>query len=341
MNSLSVSRRQCELARQLAGRAQEIAADVREIDLGAAEEARADERRMIVTARTTALVGEALTLLSVTLEAFDDESGAAQQISDVAAIARMTLREKEQLLLRVTPESDAWELVDRCDRALRAICKALLAVEHALADACGFEPRIEIVDECTRGLRVRTIYAKFRLAVLHIAERHDSIASRIRTAATALAILTGREEYPLIRVSDRRQLRTLQQRVRAWLSDETASESDGTHLLQELYAVSSLLLQINSRAELVAHDDRVLRDLCAALRFRGSPIESVWLEIVSLRGLDLRLDRMLESPRDQDPGAWAEEICRLAAGRTPRTEDDAIDAPDPTFESQPAAQVRG
>jgi hypothetical protein len=298
--------------------------------------------RLSVTARATALVGEAITLLSIAIDTFEEESGAAQQISDVAAIARMTLREKEQLLLRLDPESDSWEIVDRCDRALRSVSKAVVAVERTLADAYGFEPSIEIVDECTRGLRVRTVFAKFHLAVVHIDERHSAVAARIRAGATALAILTGRDEYPLIRVSDRRQLRTLQQRVRAWLSENAADESGGAHLWQELLAVSSLLLQINGRAELIEHDDRVLKELCAGLRFRGATVESVWAQILSLRGLDLRFDRMLESPRDHERGAWAEEICRLASERAARTTPETANEPyTPTFETQLATQVRG
>jgi hypothetical protein len=339
MDSIALSTTQRELALHLAAKAGEIAAEVSALDVGAAEEAGADEMRMIVTARATALVGEAVTLLSAAIETFDDESGAAQPISDVAAIARMTLREKEKLLLRLDPESDSWEIVDRCDRALRAVSKAVVALEQALATACGFEPGIEIVDECTRGLRVRTIYAKFRVAVLQIAERDGAIAARIRAAATALAILTGRDEYPLIRVSDRRQLRTLQQRVRRWLADGVADEGDGAHLWQELLAVSSLLLQINRRAELIAHDERVLFDLCGAMRFRGASLESVWPQILSLRGLDLRLDRMLDSPRNHDSAAWAEEICRLAAERRPADSDALAGAHAPPFESQLATRV--
>lgn len=316
MNPTPVEHARLLFVSRVSDNAQEIAGAIRQIDLRAAEEpeAGAVRRRQIETLAT--LVAAALDLLTETADAFDEcDDEPAMAIGDVAAIARMTLREKQALLARIESESDAWAIVDRCDRAARAVAKAMFALEQALASTYGFAPRIEIVDECARGVRVRAAYAKFRTAVRQIADRAASMPLRVRAAATALAILTGRDEYDLMRVSDRRLLRSLQQRARAWLADDTAPAGEGEHIWQEMLAVSSLLMQINGRAELVAHDEAMLRTLCTSMR-NGASIERVWPDVLTLRGLDATLDRMLDDPRAVEPSAWRECLCHLHALRS-------------------------
>jgi hypothetical protein len=339
MSAAVLTLRQCDLAREFADRAQDLVTRVRNIDVRVAEDARNGELRREMSARLEMLAGEAAALLTSAMDAFDgdgDEDPCAERndarpVSDVAALARITLREKQQLLQRVDAACDAWEIVDRCDRAQRAIARAMVALDHALADVCGFPPGIEIVDECARGLRVRTAYAKFRSAVLGIEQRHGTATARIRAAATAMAILTGRDEYELMRVSDRRQLRTLQERAHAWLSSRDGAPQEGEHLWQELLTVTSLLLQINARAELIAHDQAALREL-TALPCESS--DSVWRRLLTLRGLDVALDRVLDNPRDFTTADWRADVERLAADRAAGLAGTAL-------ESQTAAQFRG
>ncbi|HEX7807821.1 MAG TPA: hypothetical protein VF608_03835, partial [Thermoanaerobaculia bacterium] len=141
----------------------------------------------------------------------------------------------------------------------------------------------------------------------------------------------------LIRISDRRQLRKLQQRARAWLASDPQTESEGEHLWQELMAVTSLLMQINGRSELVEHDRRVLQEVCAELRFRNASPESLWPGLASLRGLDLSLDRLLDGRRTTEAQAWQEVVCRLADVHLAAT----VDADDAAMEPQLAATARG
>ena len=202
---------------------------------------------------TRALLDAATRLLDEAQATYENTD--AQEVADVAAMASGALDAKRQMVGSLDERADVWEVIDRCDRSLRAIFRATTGFENALCDWTNTPPQLALDDELEKGLRVRSAYSKFRSAVREAILAADKpLAHRLRSAGTALAILTGRTEYASMRVGDRILVRKLQRRIIGWLVAADSTVADGEHLASELLAVGELLMAINSRAELVEYD---------------------------------------------------------------------------------------
>jgi hypothetical protein len=254
-----------ELARALAAEAARIVETLRRADMRTVEE---DEDGAVRTRHVIALhasMSEAAQLLASSEEQFDDGDAAdvetpAQGIVDIAAMAAIVLAEKRRLLPFPGDDIDRWELIERCDRAQRAAVRSLTALENALADFAGAERRLLLDDELAKGLRVRQQYEVFRLAVHDfVGDESKTLLQRVRSAGTAMAMLIGRDEYPLMRAGDRILLRKLHQRVLDWVASGERNECEALHLCSELLSITELLMTISCRAELIEHDRTTLR----------------------------------------------------------------------------------
>jgi hypothetical protein len=246
----------------LADSAFRIVQEARRVDIRRAEDDASGQARMELVVALRASLDQAANLLGDVERAYSNgapNEGEAttpeQQLADLAAMAATSIESKRRLLRPIEPGTEHWDAIDRCDRALRAIERSLTAVEQALAEYAGIPPRIVVEDELQKGILLRRLYAKFHDAIHESVTATDKVlAQRIRSAGTALAMLTGRAEYPLMRVSDRILVRKLQRRVIEWSSAGGADAGAGAHLLSELLSVSELLMEINRRAELVEYD---------------------------------------------------------------------------------------
>lgn len=248
--------------RSLAAEACRIVAEVRRVDVRLVEDDASGAARKRLVESIHGWLGDAAALLTSAEQTFatgePEEDGVPPTperfIADVAAMAAVAIAEKRRLIDRVGEDAEPWDVIDRCDRALRAMTKNLAALENALAELEGVAPLLALDDELDKGLRIRRLYEKFRLAIReHLASGEKPLLARIRAAGTAIAILTGREEYGLMRVGDRILIRKIQGRILQWVSS-SRDAAEGARLCDEIVAVAELLMGISSRAELVEYD---------------------------------------------------------------------------------------
>lgn len=197
-------------------------------------------------------------------------------------------------------------ILGECDSALRRAKKGLVAIEAALAVLDGHPPTLTLASEVDESLRVRAAYMRFRRRIQEIerqrGEPGQTLYVTMRAVGTAIAVLSGREEYSLARVADRLQIRELQRRILAWLHpDQRHDELAGQRLWQDVVSFTEMLTMVNRRSELVEHDRVAIAALSHALESKDSP-DSVLLEqLRALQGLHDPLDAVAAAtPLDRE-----------------------------------------
>lgn len=219
--------------------------------------------------------------------------GSHQVVEEIAFIAHLELRQREERLERVKPSQGTTALLGECDSSLRRIRKALTAVDAAIAKVESVPPLLGFTSELHSSLAVRRVYAKFRSRVLAGGEPPpDSLRARLRGVGTQIAMLVGWDVYPELRVQDRLLLRDLQQRVLDWLRGSDATPASGLRLWQDLAGCVEMFALVNRRQELVEHDSTIIRTVLQRLE-ASEPSERVWQDIAALEGLDTELDQLL------------------------------------------------
>ena len=218
---------------------------------------------------------------------------------DVAFIAALELRQRSGRLAHLGHGQPPLVLIGACDGALRAIRKALAAVDAVIAETTGSAPQLDFSSVLQSSLRVRRRYATFRQRILAVGEPGaEGLHARLRALGTHIAKLVGWDVYPELRAHDRRQIRDLQARILGWLqAGEAASTADGVRLWQDLVASVRLMAQMSRRQELVEHDRGVVERASAALARipgDGEVPEPILRLLGSLEGMDEALDDLLQ-----------------------------------------------
>lgn len=240
---------------------------------------------------------------------------AVDHLGDLAFLARGELRSKLRRL-RESGDLDSWELIGRAGSTVRKVVKTATALDLVLGDCTGvhyldFETELEI------SLQVRRAYGKFRRHVNDFelgAVGGSAIEQALNNAATAIALLTGRDVYVELRVSDRVELRALQKRLMDWTVTSRHDARAGQRLLEDLRAFVELLSQVNHRQELREHDRKLLARL---LDGGADEAETPGFrsDLDCLAGLDEELDQLLWGPRLCTPRDVRPVLERLAASR--------------------------
>jgi hypothetical protein len=220
--------------------------------------------------------------------------GSQEVVEEIAFIAQLELRQREDRLERIRASQGAVALLGECDSSLRRIRKALTAVDAAIAKVEHVAPSLDFTSELHTSLAVRRAYAKFRARVLAAGEpTPDTLRARFRGAGTQIALLVGWDIYPDMRVQDRLVLRDLQQRILEWLrGDDTATAASGLRLWQDLAGCIEMFSLVNRRQELVEHDSKLVRELWEAVD-GPLPFEHALEAMRALEGLDRELDELL------------------------------------------------
>lgn len=240
---------------------------------------------------------------------------------DVAFIAALELRQRKDRLVRLGPDQPRLVLIGECDSALRAILKALGAVDVVIAEASGTPPRLDFSSVLQSSLRVRRRYATFRARILAGGEPPPGgLHARLRALGTHIAKLVGWDVYPELRVHDRLQIRELQCRILRWLqAGAEATAADGMRLWQDLVAFVRMTEQVNRRQELVEHDRGVVgraESALARVPARGDVPEPILRLLGSLEGLDEELDRLLQTG-ERRADHWRAALARARDGLGP------------------------
>lgn len=260
------------------------------------------------------------------------EEGTDVRISGLAFIARGVLQSRRRELDVLTAEAKTWDVILGCSRATREVNKSFAALEIALCSLVGERPSDLYASEQLIAMRTRQAYVRFRADIADGMSRASPIALRLRFAGSVIAKLVGRPIYAMARVHDRWMIRRMQGQVRTYLNavlraGHVLTEDErlaGERLGQELINVSELMLQINHRAELQAHDlDRLLalersvragegpdarRALLAAVHGRSPDLDTLpedapaarWLEVLAVTRKALELQASTAPP----PRRW-------------------------------------
>ncbi|HSD88958.1 MAG TPA: hypothetical protein VLB44_15630 [Kofleriaceae bacterium] len=226
--------------------------------------------------------------------------GSHQVVEEIAFIAQLELRQREERLERVRPSQGTTVLLGECDSSLRRVRKALNAVDAAIATVESVPPLLDFTSELHTSLAVRRAYAKFRSRVMAGGEpTPDMLRIRFRGVGTQIAKLVGWDIYPEMRVQDRLLLRDLQQRVLDWLRGGTdTTAASGLRLWQDLAGCIEMFALVNRRQELVEHDSSIVRTASELLEAPELP-ERMWQVLRALEGLDPELDQLLaQTPAD-------------------------------------------
>lgn len=239
----------------------------------------------------------------------DQHGEVGHRIGGLCFVARGVLQARRRALTELSEPLRTWDVVTVCSQASREVQKSLAALDVALAELSGDAPSDAYATETEVALRTRRAYARFRADILSTPTDRP-LAGRLRFAGTAIAKLVGRSIYASARVHDRWMLRRLQGQIRAFLADVGTPVDDpdrvatGDRLLQEVENVSQLMMQINHRAELLAHDGKQLEAVLAAAT-EGRAFEALAALRAPLLGRSPALDALTES---DGPARWRDVV---------------------------------
>jgi hypothetical protein len=251
-------------------------------------------------------------------------------VADIAALAGMALQERRNLLTHAQP-CDHWTYLENCERSLRCLRKSASVVEGALTRYGDLPTHVDRAADLECGLRVRRRYATLRREIARASAQQ--LQPRLRAVSRSIAALLSCDEYPSMRLGDRRELRMLQFRVQSWLSAEYPSDTLGERTWEEVIAVVNLLSGVNRRSELMAHDAEIVAELASVARSTHD-VRTVRAAAAPLFGMDPALDLLLDIhvPESHDRECWQQVIAQLAAEREiaettrPETEQPAHSA---------------
>lgn len=265
----------------------------------------------VVRSQLLPVVTEKLAELAALAETIESIPDGAASIQDCAFMVRMELGQRRKRLLHLESSLDSADLLAGCDSALRSTVRGIRALAGAMGareSVFGYRDADLVV-----ALRVRRAFANLRLEIemLENAEATESsVRSLLLRARLILAILRCSEEYDLMRVGDRMQLRVLQDRILGWLKAHEAEPREGIRIWSDLLGFARLVHQINRREVLVEHDRRVVGQLIADCS--GSFTDACVDLLSKLFGLDPALDEVMLTIDPVDTTAARAELNRLA-----------------------------
>jgi hypothetical protein len=258
-----------------------------------------------------------------------------RRIQNLAFIARMGLRARVTMLDGLGEAPGKWELIAAAGSALREIMKALGALAVAVCAAEGLpEPATFYVTELERSLAVRRAYRIFHADVAPGNEPTGlEVKPRLRRAANAMAKLVGRPIYASMRVHDRFSLRAMQRRLHAWLAlagaASVAHEAAGVRLFQDLAHLTELMMAVNERAELRAHDARVIEAQIGALEAGHAELAGALSALRAIEGRDAWLDAVMTARAPIDEAALLARLRALRQKLSPRHPSEPAPRPAP------------
>lgn len=232
-------------------------------------------------------------------------------VGDVAAVARWELRRLIETLhglgtARATPLD-----LGRLGAVRQAALGALDGLERALVDDGGLAPVLGgvMLLETKRALAMRAVFVAFRDEVRTLGDPsvealHESL-TRVSGRLTEMRDARGLRR---LRVADRLQVESLLERIAAALA--SARGAEGAGVWRDVASYAEVLLEVNRRAELRAHDHTLAQHLAKELAARPGVIAQLAFRrrLEALRGRDDELDRLLD-----EAGEDARVLTRLEA----------------------------
>ena len=306
-----------------------VFADAQAIDLRASEPDKSEAAHESLLRLIVPLLDEAYAVIGRVAARFEEtgqDDPVRMDVADIAALAGMALQERRNLLTHAQP-CDHWTYLENCERSLRSLRKSTSVVEGALSRYGHLPTRVNRAADLELSLQVRGRYATLRREIERASAQQLEIQPRLRAVSRSIATLLSCDEYPSMRLGDRRELRMLQFRIQSWLSAEHPSETEGERTWEDVIAVVNLLSGVNRRSELTTHDEEVFAGLTAVARSTNDP-RTLRAAATPLFGMDPALDLLLDLhvPDSHDRDRWQQVISQLAAelriAHTPRPETE-------------------
>lgn len=226
---------------------------------------------------------------------------AVQEVSGLAFVSRGQMLDMLSALDNSVHLKQIWKVASNADGLLRRTGRALIAIESAMRECEGLPVEFRQWQDIDDSLEVRRSYSEFRRAILAISndepescdapEQMDSgeVRRRLQLATKHIDDLRSMQIYPYLRIDDRLEIRRLQKRIHAWLTENHSTDS-GSQLWSDLVSFARLLAHVNLREELREHDRLTVDGLWR--RWYGSgPGESVELTPGNLALLEPLLGR--------------------------------------------------
>ena len=242
---------------------------------------------------------------------------AAQEISDLAFVTRSEVRHCLAALETAIGSQDPPRIVVRCDDAVQRLRRGMIPLENAIGEYEGVAPPIRVWWDLEISLRIRSLYAGLRHLVVTVPPPTDgNLRSRFDEVTRELVTLRSAEIYRFMRIDDRIQMRVLHRRMELWLGQTDENDPvEGQRLWQELVSFVQLLVGVNNRQELQAHDQRVIARACQVL-LEAEPRpdhvpRSLLEELGNVVGRDDELDRLILDGGASGPTVWEEVLLRL------------------------------
>jgi hypothetical protein len=255
-----------------------------------------------------------------TLAGVPIEVSASPKLADVCFAGVLELNRAAQELTHARSDDDVLVALETAVRKLRRALRAV--IETALSSGeteltFGEQLRGRDGFDLESTLAVRRLYAEFRRSLRRPQDlTAEAVLTALRYAAGGLATLMSSPAYARARISDRRLLRRLQERLLLWARSGRAVTS-GLELLDDVWTCADLLRDINRRQELEVHDVALIRQLtCGA-----SDTSERWLDqLEPLFGLDDALDLLIDQSRVDPPHDIVRQLrARLALLSCPVT----------------------
>lgn len=267
--------------------------------LAAAQVSVPEDSTVLTTEHPTVL--DALHLVGQTAEILDEigsEESEDDRFTDLASLARLELGAERSELRDVAGRKKTWQALGQAASAMSKAERALVALEREIHAALGRKTPSR-PGELEESLEIRAQYAILRDWLASCGSEPRALLDRFGEAAERLRRLRQLDVYPLMRIEDRRQVRSLLERIDATVERDRADE-DAAALWQDLQAAAELFLQINHRHELVQHDSSALGGAPgssgASAPGSARTAEEIAGELRSLLGRDRRLDEVLLQP---------------------------------------------
>ncbi len=240
---------------------------------------------------------------------------AARDLTDLAFFARTELKECLDVLTATSQREnvDLESVASYCEAGTRRLRKALISVESAMYEFEQLEAPIRKWFDVEVSLQIRKLYWNLRRETAGRPREDKRLAERLRSVVYRLVAFRELSVYPLLRIDDRIQLRTLLKRILEWLNRTGRDDKEGHQLWQDLVGFAEILVQVSQRQELQEHDRTLVARALRQLFRKRPPPETVPEELLdeleSLLGLDDELDRLVIT-RHPDVSTWRRPLLR-------------------------------
>jgi len=240
---------------------------------------------------------------------------AVREIADLAFLARGEIKGCAQELAQAREQNDILNMASHCDTGLRRLRKALVSVESAIYEFEGGEAPVRKWYDLKLSLDIRRAYSRLRRRILAPGVPTDAtLDQRLMEVEEGFAGLRAGKIYPLFRIDDRVQMRSLNKRISQWRATEPQDFQAGHRLWQDLTGFAELLAMISHRQELREHDRRLVargNHTVHRNHGQGEVPPALLEELKRLEGLDAEIDALIYPDLQTDAAVWAEPLKRL------------------------------